>query len=141
MQYIIVLIFLINFTASAKPTYQNIIVSELVSVYDGDTITVNIDNFPPVIGESISIRIRGIDAPEIRSKCPLEKIKAIQARDYLRATLASGEAIELHDVERGKYFRLVANVIVDGVDVSKLMIEKQLAREYDGKSKRVVWCG
>lgn len=140
MKYIIVLIFFISFTASAKPTYPNITVSKVVSVYDGDTIKVNIANYPAIVGQAVSIRIRGIDAPEMRAKCPVEKIKAIEARDYLRAVLASGEVIELHNVQRGKYFRLVANVIVDGKDVSQIMIDEQLVRPYSGKSKRLSWC-
>lgn len=129
------------FTINAKTTYPNITVSSVVSVYDGDTIKVNIDNYPAVIGEAISIRILGIDAPEIRGKCASEKVKAIQARDYLRVILASASVVELHNVSRGNYFRLFANVIVDGIDVGQLMIEKQLAREYDGKYKRIGWCG
>jgi micrococcal nuclease len=105
---------------------------------DRNKNSVNIANYPAIVGESISIRIRGIDAPEIRAKCTLEKTKAIRTRDYLRATLASEEVIKLHSVERGKYFRLVANVVVDGVDISELMIEKQLARSYDGKTKKSI---
>jgi len=75
----------------------------------------------------------------MRAKFPLEKTKAIQARDYLRAILVSAAVAELHNVSRGKYFRLFANVIVDGIDVGELMIDKQLAREYD-KGKRLGWC-
>jgi len=100
---------------------------------------VNIDNYPVLIGESILIRLRGIDAPEMRVKCPLEKTKATLARGYLRAILARGKVIELHNVERGKYFRIVANLIVDEIDIAELMIEKQLAREYSG-GKRLSWC-
>ena len=138
---IIVIIYISTITfAQAKQSYPRITVSSVLSVYDGDTIKVNIDNYPAIIGKAISIRIRGIDAPEIRGKCTSEKIKAKLARDSLRAILASGEVIELHNVERGKYFRIVANVIVDGVDVAELMIEKQLAREYDSKLKRLSWC-
>jgi len=76
----------------------------------------------------------------MRAKCFSEKTKAKLARDYLRTILASGEVIELHNIERGKYFRIVANLIVDGVDIGKLMIQKQLAREYKGKSKQMGWC-
>jgi hypothetical protein len=36
-------------------------------------------------------------------------------------------------VERGGYFRLVANIIVDSV--KELMLEKQLVKSYDGKTK------
>ena len=61
--------------------------------------------------------------------------------NYLRVILASASVVELHNVSRGNYFRLFANVIVDGIDVGQLMIEKQLAREYDGKYKRIGWCG
>jgi micrococcal nuclease len=100
--FIWTLLLALPFTIQAKPTYQNITVSAIVSVYDGDTIKVNIANYPAIVGEFISIRIRGIDAPEMCAKCPLEKTKAIRARDYLRATLASGEVIELHNVERGQ---------------------------------------
>lgn len=50
----------------------------MVSVYDGDTFKVNIDDYPAIVGEAISIRIRGIDAPEIRGKCLSEKVKAIE---------------------------------------------------------------
>jgi len=137
---IIVFLACLSSTSFAKETYPNITISNIVSVYDGDTIKVNIDNYPAVIGKSISIRIRGIDAPEMRAKCSSEKTKAKLARDYLRAILARGEVLELHNVERGKYFRIVANLIVDDVDIAELMIEKQLARKYDGKAKRLSWC-
>jgi len=46
-----------------------------VSVYDGDTIKVNIANYPAINGEGISIRIRGIDAPEIRGNAPQKRRK------------------------------------------------------------------
>jgi len=112
------IITIFNFSISAKTTYPNIAISNIVSVYDGDTIKVNIANYPALIGESISISVSGIDAPEMRAKCSSEKTKAIQGRDYLKAVLARSEVIELHNVERGKYFRIVANVIVDGIDIA-----------------------
>ena len=136
---VIYLLFISPFV-SAKTTYPDITISSVVSVYDGDTIKVNIANYPDVIGEAISIRIRGIDAPENRSKCTSEKAKAIKAKDYLKALLANAGVIRLTQVERGKYFRLVANVLVDGVNINQLMIDQGLARTYDGMSKRETWC-
>ena len=41
---------------------------EYVRNYDGDTITVNIPNTPPIIGIKMPIRISGIDTPEIKGK-------------------------------------------------------------------------
>lgn len=113
--------------------------AELVRVYDGDTITVNIPGWPPVVGEEIGIRVRGVDTPEIRGKCSREKQQALQARDYLRRHLAEANSIELHDIERGKYFRLVATVLADGVDIAQILIAADLGRRYNGGS-RSGWC-
>lgn len=115
-------------------------VDELVRVYDGDTITVDIAEWPPVVGDDISIRVRGLDTPEIRGKCDSEKAMARAARDRLREMLEGAESIELVDYERGKYFRLVATVMADGKDVAETLIGEGLARPYDG-GKRESWCG
>jgi len=42
--------------------------------------------------------------------------------------------------QRGKYFRIVARIIADGVDISDLLIERQLAVFYDGGTKVKDWC-
>jgi len=47
---------------------ENEVLVNVLSIYDGDTFKVNIDGFPPICGKEISIRIRGIDAPEIKSR-------------------------------------------------------------------------
>jgi len=41
---------------------------------------------------------------------------------------------------RGKYFRIVGRLIADGVDISDLLIERQLAVLYDGGMKAKDWC-
>lgn len=55
---------------------ENIKVDEVVSIYNGDTITVTIKEYPSIIGERISIRVNGIDTPEIKEKCANEKDKS-----------------------------------------------------------------
>lgn len=57
-------------------------------------------------------RVRGVDTPEIRGRCEAEKTKAREARDYVAGLLAAAQQIELRNVARGKYFRLVADVVV-----------------------------
>lgn len=100
----------------------------------------NIKGWPPIVGENIGIRIRGIDTPEIRGKCPEEKELAIKARDYVELLLKSAETVALSEIERGKYFRLIANVFVDGESLEKLLKSTRFAREYDG-GERKGWCG
>ena len=48
--------------------------------YDGDTITFNLPGLHPIISEKISIRVNGIDTPEIKGKCEKEKYDAKQAQ-------------------------------------------------------------
>jgi len=42
---------------------------------------------------------------------------------------------------RGKYFRIVGRLIVDGQDLSDMLIQKQLAVPYHGGTKTKDWCG
>ena len=131
----VILFFLCATLFSKGKEYGDLYVSNIVRVYDGDTITVDIEYLPEIIGEKISVRIYGIDTPEIRSKMPWNKKKAIQARDYLRKRLAEGESIVLKRVSRGKYFRLVGDLFIDESRVADELISLGLAREYYGKTK------
>jgi endonuclease YncB( thermonuclease family) len=138
---LIVLLVLLVFTINiqAAPQYGTVIVSKVISVYDGDTFRVNIDSLPPIVGKSIAIRVNGIDTPEIRGKCQYEKDLALEARDFVRAKLANAKEIKLTNLQRGKYFRVVANVVVDGVSLERELLDNKLAYEYDG-GKKSSWC-
>ena len=109
------------------------------SCYDGDTCTFTIPGVHPLLGDRIKVRLRGIDAAEIRSKCEWAKKHAVRTRDFLIALLRESPRVDLVDVERGKYFRIIATVIAHGVDVGKVLIEKGWARPYEG-GKREAWC-
>lgn len=63
-------------------SYGNAKVLEVTSIYDGDTFRVNIEGFPPIVGEHIPIRINGIDTPELRGKCDKEKQQARLAKQF-----------------------------------------------------------
>ncbi len=128
-----------TFTAQAKPQYGTVTVSKVISVYDGDTFRVNIDSLPPIVGKNIPIRVNGVDTPEIRGKCQYEKNLALEARDFVRAKLSNAKEIKLTNLQRGKYFRVVANVLVDGVSLEQELLDNELAYEYSG-GKKLSWC-
>jgi len=46
----------------------------------------------------------------------------------------------LQDMERGKYFRIAADVIVDGENLADMLIEARMAIRYDGGKKTYNWC-
>ena len=108
--------------------------------YDGDTIYVAIPGLPGEIA-NMSVRVRGVDTPEIRGKCESEKHLAKQARDYARNRLKSAKSVEFCEPEWGRYGgRVVASVRIDGSPLDVELISNGLARAYDGKTKRRPWC-
>jgi endonuclease YncB( thermonuclease family) len=108
--------------------------------YDGDTITFNLPGLHSIIGEKISIRVNGIDTPEIKGKCEKEKYDAQQVRDMVADILKDAEQITLKNMERGKYFRIAADVFVDGESLADMLIEAGMAVRYDGGKKTHKWC-
>ena len=127
------------FSSHAALEYGTVTISKVISVYDGDTFRVDIDSLPPIVGKNIPIRLNGIDTPEIRGKCQYEKNLALKARDFVRNRLANAKEIKLTNLQRGKYFRVVANVVVDGVSLERELLDNKLAYEYSG-GRKLTWC-
>ena len=98
---------------SNKP-YPDVTVSRLLRVIDGDTFACDIDEHSAIAGKNISIRIRGIDTPELRSKDPEERQSAALEKQRLSGLLHSAHIIELRNIDRDKYFRIDADVYLDG---------------------------
>ena len=143
MKIFIVILALFSVNAHAEAfkdmVFGNAIVETITSIYDGDTFRANIKDWPPIVGVKIPVRIIGIDTPEIRSKCPKEKALAYEAKQFTVDLLSNAKVIELQNIKRGKYFRLLAIVIVDGVSLGDALIEEGLAIFYDGGTK-ANWC-
>lgn len=93
-----------------------------------------------LIGNKISIRINGIDTPEIRGKCQQEKELAVTAKGFVEGLLTVADSIDLISMQRGKYFRIVADVVADGKMVKEALLEEGLAVIYQGKTKTKDWC-
>lgn len=109
--------------------------------YDADTITVQIPDVHPLIGDKISVRVLGVDTPEIKGNLPCEKEAARAAKRLVESLLKQAKRIDLNDVERDKYFRVLADVSVDGRSLSGLLLKNGLAYSYEGKTKeKVNWC-
>ena len=133
-------IIFITFSPQAKDkSFGNATALEITSIYDGDTFRANIKGFPAVIGEHMSIRINGIDTPELRGKCDKEKQLARLAKQFTVERLRAAKSVVLKNIKRGKYFRLIADVYLDGVSLGEQLIKQGHAVKYIGKAKQV-WC-
>jgi micrococcal nuclease len=142
-QFILIVIILFFLTATFSHSEQSFGDYEravYVRNYDGDTITFNLPNLHPIIGKKISIRVNGIDTAEIRGKCDKEKYNAKQAKDMVAEILKDAERIDLKNMRRGKYFRIAADVYVDGENLAEALIDSGMAVKYDGGKKNTSWC-
>ena len=114
---------------------QALEISEVLRVYDGDTIYVNLSCNEPIFCKNIGIRLKGIDTPEIRTRNKREKKIGYAAKHYLEGIVSKATYFELRDVSRGKYFRVIADVLVNGTSLSEEMISSGYAKSYHGGSK------
>ena len=57
------------------------------------------------------------------SRCQYEKNLALEARDFVRGKLANSKEIKPINLQRGKYFRVVANEVVDGVSLERELLD------------------
>jgi len=62
------------------------VAAKVIKVYDGDTLTVEAYLWPGLEAKA-SVRLNGVDTPEIRGQCETEKQKAIQARDFVKGLI------------------------------------------------------
>ena len=137
--FLIVLALSVNATSLKNTIYKNAIVEKVTSIYDGDTFRANIKDYPPIVGNRMAIRILGIDTPEMRGKCVKEKLLARDAKKLTVSLLRGAKVIELRNIKRGKYFRLLADVYVDGVSIANELLKAGYAVRYDGGTK-IDWC-
>ena len=106
-------------------------------VGDGDTCDVTLDLGFDILYRS-RVRLYGIATPESRTRNKDEKVRGKLASAFLQKAIDNGEKViietKLKD-SRGKFGRVLGNVIVDGVNINQAMINSYLAVAYFGQSK------
>ena len=134
---------------------------EYVRNYDGDTINFDIVegiaaefDLPAALIEKLAvipnqIRLNNIDTAEMRPKgrgrtqqdkiC--EKRIAIKAKEYVRLSLSNAKVINLMNCTKGKYYRMVCDVVYDGNNLTFELLNKGYGYVYDGGTKtKYNWC-
>ena len=117
------------------PFVPPIYLGKVIKVYDGDTIT--IASVLPNTTEPIyrfSVRLNGIDTPEIRGKTPEEKELAILARDELYNKIY-GKVVILKNVGTEKYGRILADVYLEEENINEWLVTQDFAVRYNGGTK------
>jgi endonuclease YncB( thermonuclease family) len=112
---------------------------QVVDVYDGDTFKIDLPSMHPLFGGDLSIRLFGVDTPEMRGTSDEVKALAMQAQQVTEKALKGASKIELRNPQRGKYFRIISEVWIDGESLADMLKEKGLAKDYDGEGARPEW--
>jgi micrococcal nuclease len=112
------------------------VAAEVVKIIDGDTVLVEAMPWPDH-KVSTYVRLRGIDAPELRSKCPTFRKAALQAKIELTSLMGEQLTVQLTAISGDKYFgRVVADLtLLDGTRPAELLLDTGLVEPYHGRTK------
>jgi|TARA_R110002110_G_scaffold145775_8_gene335380 micrococcal nuclease len=108
--------------------------AEVLSVYDADTVTLNID-----LGLNVhtkqKLRLYGINAPEVRG---VERTEGLKSRNALREWIPVGSTliVRTHKDKQGKYGRYVGTLYRKNskgrlVDLNKQLVQQGYAKFHD----------
>lgn len=107
-----------------------------VTVVDGDTVRI----VPTGDTDGFTLRMLGLDTPELHSKCEGEKAKALAAKARLIELTKNGVRI-VSDLSKDLYGRYIVRIFdKQGRDLAEVLIAEGHARTYDGKTARKGWC-
>jgi len=113
--------------------------ARVIETLDGDSIRAEIAIWP---GQRVRVivRIRGVDTPEMRARCPSERRRALAARQFLAGRLSQAP-VTLGNIGGGIYFgRVLADVrLAGGEDAASLLLDRRFARPYRGGARQA-WC-
>lgn len=130
---------------SLPPDPYPLYYAEVVRIIDGDTLDVRVDLWPG-LQAIYAVRVRGIDAPELRrSACEAERLWAEDARAQVARLYDIGTRVRLEDVEYDAFAgRVVADVRRWRSDrwiyLADELVERDLAEAWTPDMPDIDWC-
>lgn len=113
--------------------------ARVLRVIDGDSLLVEARIW---LGQNIetTVRLLGVDAPELRARCDREKSLAVESKAFVE-THIGGKDVMLRRIQFGKFAnRVLAQVFTpEGDDLGAVLVYAGLARLYEG-GERQGWC-
>jgi endonuclease YncB( thermonuclease family) len=112
---------------------------DVIRTIDGDTFEARVHLWPG-LDLTTRVRLRGIDAPELKASCPQELQMAEAAGNALRGLLDEGE-VTIYNIGPDKFNgRVVADAATRRTDsIAAALLAAGHARSYRG-GHRIGWC-
>ena len=113
--------------------------ARVVQVRDGDTVQIEAYIWP-LQSVTVAVRLRNVDAPELRGRCEAKKAAARRARDRLAELVGDG-SVRIRRISGDKYFgRVLAEMgSTKAPDLGAVLLREGLVDAYDGGRRRD-WC-
>jgi endonuclease YncB( thermonuclease family) len=113
-------------TSDSDPT-----VSKVIEVTHGDKLIIDIAEPHELAGSNIKVSLKDIDAPDATRSCPKQLELGEEVRDYVAKKLKNASNIKLTNFRKTNT-KIIAQVIVDGVDLGEELVSKGFASEEYG---------
>ncbi|MDA9872464.1 thermonuclease family protein, partial [Candidatus Thioglobus sp.] len=113
-------------TSNSDPT-----VSKIIEVTHGDKLIVDIAEPHELAGSNIKIGLKDIDTPDATKSCPKQMELGIKVRDFVAQKLNNASSIKLTNFRKTNT-KIIAQVVVDGVDLGEELVSKGYASEEYG---------
>lgn len=136
MKKLTLLLLALSFNVQANTDTMD---SKVISVYDGDTFTIEATD--SITHKPLKVRIRDIDTAELgwRGKCVEESAMSKNAKDHLEQAILD-RTVHLTNLGKDKYGRLLAEVFINNINIGQKMISDKFAVSYKVTDKKPVWC-
>ena len=87
----------------------------------------------------VTIRPRGVDGPRPDGSCSTERFLAVLAKTKTVLALVEARLVAFCAPQEVADGEVEATVLIDGLDLQRILSETQLAQPLDGSAK-VTWC-
>lgn len=131
--------------ANGKPDYQY--EGQVIRVIDADTLRVKA-HISPGLEQTVDVRVRGIDSPELKTKCKNEKELAKEAKKIVEKHFLPDTWVYIEGIGKDGFGRVVAHIkklrskypVNDGwLKIDELLLARGLAVPYE-KKEPFDWC-
>lgn len=115
--------------------------AKVVRVIDGDTIIVDIDLGFNTWLKNQSIRLEGINTPEVRTKDELEKKVGLFVKDEVERLIGKSCDVILETIlDKSEKFGRILGIFhtTDGINLNEYLVEQRYAVAYFGQSKEQI---
>lgn len=113
----------------AAQAHENRYPAVVTAVYDGDTMTLDIDLGQGIVREGVRVRLLGLDTPEVRGE---ERMEGLRVRDWVRRKVLGKRVIlETDNDETGKFGRLLGIIWIDGRNLNRTLLDTGRAEPVD----------